>query len=190
MANTSAPRGLVPVRDGFGRPYNGSGELMYVASSVASNIGIGDPVIVSGSGDANGVPGCTLASAGGGAYISGVVVGIDQPTYGSVPYHAASTAGYVLVERDPDTLFEIQEDAVGGALAAADIGLNADLVSGTMNTANGLSAWQLDTSTKNTTNTLQLRIVGFQQRPDNEVGANAKVLVRINLHTSRNTTGS
>jgi len=56
-------------------------------------------------------------------------------------------------------------------------------------TATGYSGFQLDTSTKATTNTLQLRILGFVQRANNEIGANAKVLVGINLHQSRNTTG-
>ena len=53
----------------------------------------------------------------------------------------------------------------------------------------GLSAAQLDTSTKATTNTLQLRILGFSQRVDNAIGANAKVLVQINLHSFKNLTG-
>mgnify|MGYP000311167172 CR=1 FL=1 len=56
-------------------------------------------------------------------------------------------------------------------------------------TITGLSGAQLDTSTKATTNTLNLRIHGFVQRADNEIGANAKVLVSINLHPFANTTG-
>jgi hypothetical protein len=78
----------------------------------------------------------------------------------------------------------------GGALAAVDVGLNADLASGSGSAYTRRSGFVLDTSTKNTTNTLQMRILGFTQRADNEIGANAKVLVRINLPTETGAAGS
>jgi hypothetical protein len=156
---------------------------------------IGDPVIIAGGADADGVATVTRATAAGGAFMLGPVVSVD-PVDGagasgrdSPTYRAASTARYVYVADDPDLVFEIQEDAVGGAAAAADVGLNVDLVAGTGSTITGLSAFQADTSTKNTTATLQLRILGFKQSVDNEIGANAKLLVTINLHSLRNTTG-
>ena len=189
MANANAPRGLVPARHRNGAPYNGSVTRYYVPSSETNALYVGDPVIRNGSGDAAGVPGCILATAGATNYITGAVVGFETLTFANLSYNyrPGSTAGYVLVADDPDLMFEIQEDSVGGALAVTDISENADLVSGA-GTAYG-SGWQLDSSTHGTGATKQLRIEQIEQRPDNAVGANAKILVSINLHTERNTTG-
>lgn len=189
MANADTPFGLRPVRHRNGAPYNGAVTRYYVPASDSTALFIGDPVIVAGGGDAAGVPTVTRATAAGGAYITGVVVAVEPETADSLTYRAASTARYVLVADDPDLMFEIQEDAVGGALAAADLGLNADIIIAAGNTLTGRSGVELDTSTKATTNTLQLRIHSFVQRADNEIGANAKVLVTINLHSVRNLTG-
>lgn len=189
MPNANAPAGLRPVRHRNGAPYNGAATRYAVAAADATALFIGDPVILAGSADADGVATVVRATAAGGAFMLGPVVSVEPETRDSLPYRAASTARYVYVADDPDLVFEIQEDAVGGALAAADVGLNADLVAGTGSTITGLSGFQLDTSTKATTATLQLRILGFSQRVDNEIGANAKVLVTINLHSLRNTTG-
>lgn len=195
MANVNAANGLVPYRDASGRPFSGQGKLYYIPASDSNVIKPGDPVILAGSADADGVPSITIATAAGGNYILGSVIAID-PVLGagangrdSTTYRAASTERYAWVADDPNTEFVIQEDAVGGALAGTDVGLNADLVSGTGSTIYGQSGWQLDTSTKATTNTLQLKILGFAPRVGNEIGANAKVRVKINLHALMNTTG-
>lgn len=191
MANTNAPGGLKPVRYASGAPYNGAANVYYVPASDGTALFFGDPVIIAGSGDAVGVPSVTRATAGSAGRITGVVVGfVPSATLNPYGYRPASTAAYVLVADDPNLLFEIQEDAVGGALAVTDIGLNADLVAGSGDTNTKQSGFQLDTSTKATTATLQLRIDSFQQRADNEVGANAKVLVRINLPTQTGAAGS
>lgn len=196
MANTNTPFGLRPVRHINGAPYNGGATRYYVPASDGTALYLGDPVIIAGSADAAGLASVTKATAAGGNYMLGPVVAFD-PVEGagaggrdSTIYRAASTERYVWVADDPDLVFEVQEDGVGGALAAADVGLNADWIAGTASTVTGLSGAMLDTSTKATTNTLQLRILGFKQSVDNEVGsANAKVLVSINLHSRRNLTG-
>lgn len=191
MANANTPFGMKPVRYASGAPYNGAANVYYVPASDGTALFFNDPVIIAGTGDANGVPAVTRATAGSAGRITGSVVGfVPSATLNPYGYRPASTAGYVLVADDPNILFEIQEDAVGGALAVTDIGLNADLASGSGDTNTKQSGFQLDTSTKNTTATLQLRIEGFQQRADNEVGANAKVLVRINLPTQTGAAGS
>jgi hypothetical protein len=189
MANSNAPTGLTPVRYASGAPYNGASNVYYAPASDSNALYIGDPVIIAGSADTDGVPSITIATAG--ASFTGVVVGF-KPDANIVAngYRAASTAAYVYVADDPDLLFEVQEDAVGGALAAADVGLNADLVSGSGSATTKRSGWQLDTSTKATTATLQTRIVGFVQRPDNAIGSNAKVLVRSNKSTQTGAAGS
>lgn len=192
MANANIAYGLKPVRRAHGGSPNFAAREYYVPASDATALFVGDPVILAGSADASLVyPTVTRATAAGGNRITGVVVGF-RPTDGIVAlgYRAASTEAWALVCDEPDMLYEIQEDSTGGALAAADIGLNADLAAGTGSAVSKKSGFVLDTSTKATTATLQLRIVGLTDRADNEVGANAKVLVRLNLTTETGAAGS
>lgn len=185
MANANIAFGLKPVSDAAGTPFNGSLERVYVAAADGTALYIGDPVVIDGGADAAGVRSVTRATAGGS--ITGVVQGFDPDgTTNMVGYRAASTAAYVLICSDPDALFEIQEDAVGGAIAAADIGLNASIIVAAGSTYTKRSGVMLDTSTKATTATLELKIKGLVQRPDNALSANAKVLVKINKHTDAN----
>ncbi len=136
----------------------------------------------------------TVIQAAAGDPLRGVVVGIRpletaQSLTLEALYRPASVRQIVLVCDDPDAIFEIQEDAVGAALAAIDVGENADIVVAAGNTTNGTSGMQLDSSDHKTA-TAQLRIQGFVRRPGNEFGvANAKVLVTINEHELKSTTG-
>jgi hypothetical protein len=184
MANANAPRGLVPKRYRNGAPFVGPLRKYYVNAGDSTALYPGDPVVLSGTGDAKGTPGCTRATAGSAGRITGVVCGVANDD--SLPasndmlelgYRPASTAGYVLVCDDPNVLYEIQEDSVGGALAATSIGLNADLVAAAGNASYRTSGFMLDSSTAATTATLQ-------------VGANAKWLVAINLPTETGAAGS
>ena len=188
MANGNVARGLIPVRMADGSPYNGAVDMFYVPASDATALYEGDPVILAGSADAAGVASVTRAAAAGA--ITGAVVGFADATSMTAGYRAASTAAYVLVAHGQDVLFEIQEDAVGGAIAAADIGLNADIIVAAGSAYGKTSGVMLDTSTKATTVTLPLRIKGIAQRPDNELSANAKVLVTLNNTTESPGTAS
>lgn len=80
---------------------------------------------------------------------------------------------------DPNQLFIIQND---GTSAAANYGKNADVVVGTGSTTTGVSGMELDTSTIANTAALNLKIVGLWDVPNNAVGANAVVVVKINEH--------
>jgi hypothetical protein len=182
MANDNIAFGLKPIRMAGGSPYNGATNMYFHPATDGAALMIGDPVIKNGSADTAGVPGCVRAAAS--AAITGVVQGfVPDGVVDRAGYGAASTAYYVLVADDPDLVFEIQEDSVGGALAAADIGLNADIIVAAGSTYSHLSGVMLDTSTKATTNTLPLKIIGLVQRPGNDIGANANVRVKINNHT-------
>ena len=198
MANPNTPRGLVPYRYASGAVYNGSANIYSVPASYGTALYLGDPVVATGASDANGIPVVQIATAAGGAYTLGPMVGIvdgGNPVVAvtrDLPiYHPASTNQYILVADDPDLLFSIQEDSVGGSIAMATAGMkNADLIAGSGSTVTGWSGWQLDSSTIQTTNTLQLRLMGGLQEADNTMAsANAKWLVRINLHSTRNLTG-
>lgn len=187
MANSDNARGLTPVRHGDGSPYTGAANVYSIPASDSTAVYIGDAVKSAGSADADGVP--TVAQAAAGDTIRGVVVGVVPDTANSLIYRAASTLRKVLVADAPDLVFEIQEDSDGGALAAADVGNNADVVVGTGSTVTGRSAMEIDSSTKNTTSA-QLRILRLVPRADNEIGTNAKWEVMINEHELKSTTGT
>jgi hypothetical protein len=185
MANVNTPFGLKPVKSASSKVETGGLEMFYVPASDATALYIGDPVIKNGSSDAAGVAGVIRATAAGA--ITGVVEGfMPDGTTNMAGYRAASTAAYVLVRTDPNQLYEIQEDGVGGQLAAADIGLNADFIVAAGNAYSKRSGVMLDTSTKATTATLPLKIMGLSQRAGSEFGAYAKVLVKINVTTEAN----
>lgn len=184
MANANVAYGLKPVRMLDGSPFNGCVDMFSLPSSVATAAFVGDPVKLAGSADANGV--ATVALCAATDTITGTIVGFADAASMTLGYGAASTARYPLVAHGQDLLFEIQEDGVGGAIAAADIGLNADIIVAAGSTAFRRSGVMLDTSTKATTATLELKIKGLVQRPDNAVGTTAKVLVKINKHTDSN----
>lgn len=199
MANTDSPLGLVPKRHINGAPYNGAMNAYYVPSDYATALFVGDAVIITGTSNdtayKDNAPGTLAevnkATAAGGAYISGIIVGFDVlGTDLTKTYNAASTERIVYLADDPDLIFEIQEDSGGTVLDATDVGLNADLVfTHAGSTTSGKSGMELDRSTANTTNTLQLKIKNLVNRADNALGDSAKWEVSINLHTQRYTTG-
>lgn len=181
MANANFASGLKPVRSfarsGFANPLR-----RYVApASYATALFPGDPVVkvAAGADATTGANTINLAAAGGA--VTGVVVGFEDGPSMLLGYGAASTLRYVLVDDDPESLFEVQDN---GTLALTSVGLNADLVAGSGNTATRTSGWMVAGSTAAVTATLQVKIIGFQERIDNEFpAANAKVLVKINNHT-------
>lgn len=184
MANVNAPFGLKPVRGVAGGPFN-DGANPYIASASDANIiRLGDPVTVTGDAHTDGTPIVTLSTAGSGNAITGVAVGfrpLGATTWYN--YRPASTLYEVLVNDNPLTEYHIMEDSVGGALAAADVGLNAALVSGTA-PVDGRSGWMLDSSTKATTAALQVRILGLAQTVNNAIGNYAVWRVRLNNVTT------
>jgi len=106
----------------------------------------------------------------------------QKPTF--INYYPGSiniTQGKIVADvlDDPSQMFILQND---GTSAVTNYGKNADIVIGTGNTVTGLSANELDTSTIATTAALNLKIIGLWDVPNNEVGANAVVVVKINEH--------
>lgn len=196
MANTSKIRGFQPVKHVNGSPYSGQSNIYATAASDGTALFVGDPVKLAADANAQGIQLVTKATAG--AAVLGVVVGVINtkmdPVGGTMSggsialdtpvYRPASTAQYVLVCDAPDVIYEVE--AVTGSnasysFAVADVGQNADLSTVAGSTVTGTSAAALDMATKNTTATLQWKILGVVQRPDNEItGANTKVLVKIN----------
>ena len=194
MANVDRPAGLKPVRHLNGNPWNGMANMYYIPAGDGTATFIGDAVQSEGSADATGkYPSVIQAAAGGN--VRGVVIGFsDQPyiatdtTNLNRMYRPASTAMYALVVDDPDVIFEIQEDNASDDIDAGMIGLNADLVIGSGNTASGASGMELD-SDGTGSGAAQLRILRVTNREDNALGTHCKFDVLINEHELRSTTG-
>ena len=105
-----------------------------------------------------------------------------KPTFSNYyPGSVNITQGKIVADvmDDPNQLFIIQND---GTSAAANYGKNGDVVVGTGSTTTGVSAMELDTSSIANTAALNLKVVGLWDVPNNAVGANAVVVVKINEH--------
>ena len=192
--NNDTPFGLRPVRYRDGSPYNGAVNPYSIKSDYATALFIGDPVIkvANGSNAAaiGGFPIGTLpeiqkATAGDGNAITGVIVGFAPlPTNLGLQYNTASTERVAYVCDDPNVMFEIQAD---GSIAAAQVGLNANLIyTHSGSTVTGRSGAELDTTSDapDADASNQLTILRVVNRPDNYAATNfTKVLVSINQHT-------
>lgn len=197
MANNDAPFGLRAI----GHPSGLSKARVtayYVPATYGTALFIGDPVIKTGTSNTaevdvvgsgrmpvGAMAEVNKATAGDGNALTGVIVGVAaNPDNLSRNYLPASTGGVVFVNDDPRTEFEIQAD---GAIAAAQVGLNAVLIyTHSGSTVTGLSGVELDTTSDvpaaDTLN--QLTILSVVPRTDNEAGsAYTKCRVRINNHT-------
>ena len=191
MSNQPRPNGLRPVGTIGGTQYNGAARLYSIAAANVNAFALGDPVITDGvvGADTRGVPAITLATVT--APLRGVIVGLFDayPGIASVsnpnsiirPAGAQPVVWYAMVVDDPKALFEVQEQAGGTLLALADVGLNTNLVAGANNAF--ISGWTLSNATEAVTATLQVKIFGPVQRPDNFIGLPfARWLVSINNH--------
>jgi hypothetical protein len=163
---------------------------------------VGDLVKLGGDGRSpTGVQ--TIARHAGGATEAalGVVVGFLFSGMGDVQnvppvtdlntpvYRRASTDRYVLVADDPNLVFETQTG--GATFATTDIGQNAEMDVAAGSTTTGASGMFLDLSTKATTATLPMKVVGFPSRPDNNIGdAFTNAYVMINNHQYKGGTGT
>jgi hypothetical protein len=193
MANANTAIGLRPINQN-GTAWTGQGTLCAVPASQAANIFLGDPVVALGGTDAFGCPLVGIATAGAAAAVLGSMLSISNgPAAGAnatsgiqqnnTVYRNASVLNYILICDDPNCLYVIQEDSVGGAIAASAAGFaNANLVAGAGSTITGFSGWQLQSSSVSSSanTTYQLKIIGLSRGPDNAIGAFADWVVRLN----------
>ena len=186
MANKDAAFGLKPIgKVGQNGDNNGLSEYDIAASATA--IYFQDPVAMAATGTV------TVAAAGG--VLLGSLNGVfftdattSKPTFAN-HLNASNTATDIkgFVSDDPYQRFEVQAD---GATAAADVGLNADIVYAAGSSPDFVSKVELQTSDQKT-GTAQLRIIGISKDPENnEAGsANVNLVVIINEHQLKGTTG-
>ena len=192
MANVNQPKGFVPSRYQNANPYTGAANIYCIPSSDGSQYGVGDAVKTVAGGDANGLPYVTKAA--GTDTVRGVIVGVLPPglnnpslvgvnldlTVQNVPATKAK-AYYVMVADDPDILFEFMDDGLS-ALTSTSCNKNASFTVANPTSPAQNSASVLSTASIGTVNTLNLKLVGLVQKPNNVFGVNALWLVKWNLH--------
>jgi len=193
MANTNGSFGLRPVGT-VGQNGNTGGLTEYrIASDNTNKMYQGSPVKPL----AAGVIDIVGAAAGGTVGLLGVFWGceyVSSSTGKTVwsntwPGSGADSTYPVkaFVYDDPMQVFVIASDATltDEATARAHVFANANFSTATTgDDTTGLSAGRLAVSTIATTNTLNLRVMGIQQDPDNAdfAAAGIPVLVRLNNH--------
>ncbi len=107
----------------------------------------------------------------------------------SIPNGTVAKAQYkAYVYDDPNTLFKIQADQASTAVEAANVGENLQIVaSPSGSTTTHKSGLVADSSTKATTNTFPLQLLGSAQDDlgYTSAGTTMDILVRINSHQHR-----
>ena len=186
MANKDSAFGLRPIgKVGQNRDNQGLSEYDIAASATA--IFQNDPVEMAATG--------TITVAAATDTLLGSLTGVfftdastSKPTFAN-HLEASNTATDIkgFVADDPYERFEIQSD---GATAAADVGLNADIVYAAGSSPNYVSKVELDHSDLKTA-TAQLRVLAISKDiENNEAGsANVNLVVMINEHFLKGTTG-
>jgi hypothetical protein len=183
MTNANVAQGLRPVGTVGQTGYVGKIERFY--SSDATAIGIGDPVTLTGAGGIHTdgkTPICIRGTVGG--IHAGVCVGIELiPTDLTMTYKKASQGTFLLVDVDPMTIFEIQEDSAGGSVALADGTKDISIILGTVDTVTGNSKTMIDSSTVAANVALDCLLLRPAPAVDNTAAsANSKWLVKLNNH--------
>ena len=195
MANLDAAFGLRPYKMlGAGANTNGvmSFDIQTTATAGTSSVIYeGTPVIPL----ANGMIDIVGAAAGGTVPLLGVFIGCQYTDLNGTPTFTnqwpgtaavkSSTAATALIAAHPDQLFLINCDA---AAADATVHANANFATATSgNATTGISTGELAVSTVNTTNTLNMRIVGFADQPnsDDATAAGRLAIVQLNNHFYR-----
>ena len=186
MANKDAAFGLKPIgKVGQNRDNQGLSEYSIAAS--ASAIYFQDPVEMAATGTITVAAATdTLLGSLGGVFFTDAST--SKPTYAN-HLDASNTATDIVgfVSDDPYERFEVQSD---DATAAADVGLNADIVYAAGSSPDYVSKVELDHSDLKT-GTAQLRVLAISKDPlNNDAGsANVNLVVMINEHFLKGTTG-
>lgn len=160
MANVDRRFGLKPVRYLNSAPYNGAIESFHVPAGYGPAMFLGDPVILTGTGNTltflgfppgmladvaiSVVPPAGLAPLPYNQFLIGSIVAILPVTRESTIYRPALTEAVLECSVDPGLIYEIQDNGGSAAGGISFIGLNANLYAGLGSTFTGQSAYSLD----------------------------------------------
>ena len=191
MANIDQAFGLRPIAKVGSAPGGTTGTTKYSIASGASGIFTGDPVKQANDG--------TVVVATAGDAIRGVFMGCfytdpstDKPRFNNTfPNGTAASDAIAFVADDPHQLFIAQQDSDSVNLVAANLNENCNLVFGSGSTTTGISGVEIDSSSKNTTAALQVKLIDFYDTPSNDATANNSIfVVKINNHELNGGTGT
>ena len=186
MANQDAAFGLKAIGK-VGQNRDNQGLSEYSIAANASAIYQWDPVEMAATG--------TITVAAATDTLLGSINGVfytdastSKPTWAN-HLNASNTATDIVgfVSDDPYERFEVQSD---GATAAADVGMNADIVYAAGSSPDYVSKVELDHSDLKTA-TAQLRVLAISNDPSNNTAGSADVnlVVMINEHFLKGTVG-
>ena len=192
MANIDAAFGMRPVAKVGSAPGGTTGTTKYsIGDNQCTAIFTGDPVKPKSDG--------TIEVATASDALLGVFMGCfytdpttKKPTFRNhFPASLSPGDAIAFVADDPDQLFIAQQDSDSANIVAADLNLNANMIFGAGNTTTGNSGVEIDSSSKNTTATHQVRLIDFYDVPSNDATANNSILVvKINNHKMQGHTGT
>jgi hypothetical protein len=189
MANKNAAFGIRPIgKVGQNADNQGLGEYV-IASGTTAAIYFQDVVKVVAAG---GVEAAAAADANTAGSLNGVFYtdpSTKKPTFANhYPGAIAASDIVAFVADDPYERFEIQCNSTANQ---ADVFANANITYLAGNSANYVSKTMLNKATLDTTNTLQLKIVGISKDPENSdtASANVNLVVQLNTHYAKSTTG-
>ena len=199
MANIAGPYGFRPVQSEDNSGFTGKTTTALIQKTNTDKFLVGDlvkknKVQIKHLNDGKPYPVILLASPGD-ADLMGVIVGIKSQELVQNQFAGYRPAGVQLndvivsVTNDRDQLYVVQEDSDGGAIDKDSVGQNIDFVLGGGNIPGRTSTSALNSSTVGSANTLPLRLVAYDGAIDNEEGAFASWIVKINLDLASNTTG-
>lgn len=114
----------------------------------------------------------------------------STPILGVALSYAAADGDDVSVADHPEQLFMVQSDDATEPAAQTAVGLNYDVVITAGNSTYKISRMELDGSSGVNTIDTPLRLIDVERRPDNDFGANADCVVRINMHRLASTAGN
>ena len=180
MANTDTPFGLRLEQSSVSAGIKTTRVLFDADDTTATFVG--DALTVD---QTNGGDGETLAmvQAAAGGNVDGVLIGIEatDSSTSRKKYRVASTKTYglAIVAGIKNAVFLCQEDSVGGALTADDVGKYCDLVVGSGDTTTGISAMEIDSSSAGTADG-QVVLLGPADIKGNAIGNNCIWRVMIN----------
>jgi hypothetical protein len=182
-------KGFFPVDNQGGYDWIAKSTRYHVKSNHSTKLAIGDVVVITGEANSDGIAEVDAGATGGAA--TGVIVSI-APNFNNlyVNHLPASTAGYVYVNTDLNTLYKAE--IATQALTAANVGSNVDIVATEAATSGGLTSSQMtlkgDTAT---TSAAKFRIEELIPAEDGTLGAiGGTAVVRLNESTQRQEAGA
>ena len=191
MANQQGNFGFRPVQM-LGAAYNGQGQQeLSIASNETNSIFQGDPVVLNANGSISrgSSAGVELIGIFNGCFYTDPTT--SKPTF-SNHYPGGIVASDIVanVITDPDVVFEAKVDDSNAGVAQVGSTCNIATYSAG-DTTSGISDVAIDGSTFATSSASNFAVVALSTDVENSDydSANANILVRINKHQYRDTTG-